>query len=304
MIARTRTDLMARLALLAGFILMASVASGQPPPLGPPDPKAAVPKAVKGPPAARVRGMRAAAGNSITLPLDVKAQKGMPVEVKATTEGKTVRWLVMDEGLALIPPHLLKDSKTALVWAMEEGVYRLAAYTVLDGEPTEAAICLVTVGKPAPKPPVPPKPDPDKEKKDKDPLTPPIPIKDVPFAGVEPAGLRVLIIEESAERPKLPSSQRLVILSRTVREYLDAKTANGKGPGGMPWAEWRIYDKDQDVSQDSEHFKRAMGMDRKDKDGQPGKLPWLLIGTGKDGYSGPLPMTVKETMDLLRKYGG
>lgn len=280
---------------LVALLMMASLGIVVSAPLGPPEPVKPIAKAIPAKAPVRPIATMKVKGAGITLPLDVKAQKGMPVEIQATTTGKMVRWLVMDEGLALIPPHLLKDSKTALVWAMEEGVYRIAAYTVIDGEPTEAAVCVVTIGRAVPRPkpnPPDPKPDPD--------VTP----KDLPFAGVEPAGLRVLIIEESSERPKLTSQQRLILLSKTVREYLDAKTVKGKGPGGVPWSEWRIYDKDQDVSQDSEHFKRAMGRDRKDKDGQPGKLPWLLIGNGVSGYDGPLPANVADTMTLLRKHGG
>ena len=33
-------------------------------------------------------------------------------------------------------------------------------------------------------------------------------------------------------------------------------------------------------------------------------LPWLIVSNGRSGYSGPLPLTIDETMQILKRYGG
>lgn len=95
-----------------------------------------------------------------TVPEKVEGKPGEFVTVSAVTEGKTVRWLVMDPGLQLFPSELLRDSKTAVVIGQAAGKYRLAVYTAINGEPTPPIICTVILGGPAPIPPPPPGPTP------------------------------------------------------------------------------------------------------------------------------------------------
>lgn len=124
-----------------------------------------------------------------------------------------------------------------------------------------------------PKPPDPPEPRPD-----------PAPI---PFQG-----FRVLIIYESGMNLSL--TQHSIIYGKTVRDYLQAKCvvgADGKTK------EFRIYDKDLDVTGDAYLWQTAMNR------GRTKTLPWLIISNGKTGYEGPLPNSVAETMILLRKFG-
>jgi hypothetical protein len=82
------------------------------------------------------------------------------------------------------------------------------------------------------------------------------------------------------------------IFSRMVRDYLDAKCAK---VGGTP--EYRIYDKDIDVSRDAKTWQDAMRRTR-------AQMPWIIISNGKTGFEGPLPSDVPSTLELLKKYGG
>jgi hypothetical protein len=102
----------------------------------------------------------------LKVPERVEAKKNEFVVIKAETPGKTVKYTLLDPGLAMFPSSELKDPKTAVVFASEEGEYRVAAITAKGDELSEFKIILVVVGKPKPKPdPIDPvKPDqPDPE---------------------------------------------------------------------------------------------------------------------------------------------
>lgn len=131
---------------------------------------------------------------------------------------------------------------------------------------------FVKVGKPEPDPE--PDPDPDDEPA-------PIPV----------AGFRVLIIEESAERSKLPVGQLAIILGESTREYLKANCTR-EDDGGEAF---RIYDQHTDVSDDYPVWKTAMERPRE-------SLPWVIISNGKTGFEGPLPATPEEFISLCEKY--
>lgn len=99
----------------------------------------------------------------LSLPDVVRAPVGIPVKVKATTNGVMVRWLAKDDGLAMIDGELLKDSTLTQVWANYPGQYRLLAYTSLNDVLSDPVQCLVVVhgAQPPPQPtPVPPQPEP------------------------------------------------------------------------------------------------------------------------------------------------
>lgn len=165
------------------------------------------------------------------------------------------------------------------------GTYKvkLRALRTKDGSSTfETARATVTVGTPTPPvPPVPPAPP-----------VPPVPPPDP--APIPAAGLRVLIVYESAELAKLPAAQSNVLYAKSVRDYLNSKCP--AGPDGKT-KEWRIWDKDVDTAGESKLWQDAMRRPRKG-------TPWVLISTGVGGYEGPLPATADETLALLKKYGG
>ena len=107
-------------------------------------------------------------------------------------------------------------------------------------------------------------------------------------------GKRVLILYESAEQSRYPQSQVNQFTSATLREYL--RTHCSPGPvNGTP--EFRIWDKDTDISNAPQVWKDAMALPR-------GTLPQLIVSNGVEGLSGPLPATEAETLAMLKKYLG
>lgn len=115
-----------------------------------------------------------------------------------------------------------------------------------------------------------------------------------PIAG---DGLRVLIVEETENRVNLTPDQREIILSRAdggVLSYLDSHCP--KGPDGRT-PEWRILDKDQDLSADSPYWKEAFARTRS-------TLPWIVASNGRTGFEGPLDMKPAELLVKLKKLGG
>lgn len=98
---------------------------------------------------------------TIQLPSTVKGEPGDFITVKATTNGKIVRWYTPDKGLSVIPSELLRDPKTAIVYSKKPGKYRLLAYTAAGDEPSDLAECVVTIGEPPPGPDPGPQPGPE-----------------------------------------------------------------------------------------------------------------------------------------------
>lgn len=215
---------------------------------------------------------------TIELPAEVKGTKGQFIRVPAKTDGTVVMWYSLDEGLNVFPVELLKDSKTAVVSAPADGRYRLLAYTALKDSPSLPSICVVVVGNPEPAPPGPgPKP--------------PIPPKPVDPAPIPLEGFRVLIVTETSE--KLTPTQSSIIFGEKVRSYLREKAV--KGPMNTP--EFRVFDKDADLTAEAKHWQDAIRRPRT-------SLPWLIISNGTYGYEGPLPASIEETLTLLKKFGG
>lgn len=126
--------------------------------------------------------------------------------------------------------------------------------------------------------PVPPGPNPP---------TPPNPIP-VPLPG---DGLRVLIVYESADVGELPPEQAAILTAVSLHEWA---ARNCVKVNGTP--ELRIYDKDTDITRETEVWQRAMKLPRT-------QVPWLYVSDGKTGHSAPLPPTLDELMGILRRYG-
>ena len=98
----------------------------------------------------------ALADATIQLPPTATGDVGDFIQVPATTAGTQVRWYSVDAALKLFPTNLLKDTKTAVVIGKVAGSYRLLAWTSDASGPSDAAVCVVTVGTPTPPPPPPP----------------------------------------------------------------------------------------------------------------------------------------------------
>lgn len=124
-----------------------------------------------------------AAPPPLSVPAAVTAQPGQFLKVVATTPGKTVKWTVLDPGLALFPVELLADSHTAVVSGTTPGTYRLLAVTAAADEVSEPAICAVTIAGTAPNPTPAPGPTPQ-------PTPAPAPVSQAAWA--------ILVVDNSA----------------------------------------------------------------------------------------------------------
>lgn len=114
-----------------------------------------------------------------------------------------------------------------------------------------------------------------------DPSPPPPPV---------PGGMRVLMVYETADLGKLPSSQLVVLHGQAVREYLNQKCV--KGPDGKT-ADWRLWDAHVSLENEREIWRNLMARPRT-------SLPWVHIVGSKKDYSGSLPTTIEEMMTLLK----
>jgi hypothetical protein len=83
-----------------------------------------------------------AADPTVKLPAEVAAQPGRIVTLKASTEGKLVRWALASDDADLIP---FPDGKTALFSSPKPGRYLVLAWTAAGDVPSEAARCVVVV---------------------------------------------------------------------------------------------------------------------------------------------------------------
>lgn len=111
-------------------------------------------------------------------------------------------------------------------------------------------------------------------------------------APIADAGFRILIVEESSQRRDLPASQAAIFSSAELSDYAKAKCVS---VDGVP--EFRIYDPDVVLTNESDVWRKALAIERK-------SLPWLIVSDGRRGFSGPLPLTLDETMAIVKRYGG
>ncbi len=214
---------------------------------------------------------------SIEIPAEIRPA-GQYVRVSPKTDAVAVAYVGLD-GLDGVPSDLLKDGRLFLLdtRGLARGRYRFAAVAAGKTGEQARADFVVVIGDAPPNPPGPNPPTPD----------PPVPPVPVPVTG-----LRVLIVEESADRPKLPASQQSVLFSKSVRDWLDAHCVDGEG--GVK--DWGIFDKDADLSRYSRHLREMLARPRT-------SLPWVVIkGDGGIVHEGPLPVDVPAALNLLGKY--
>lgn len=107
------------------------------------------------------------------------------------------------------------------------------------------------------------------------------------------ANFRLLIVEETALRTSLPTSQLAIFSSPLVRQYLNEKCVRVQGQ-----PDWRIWDRDTDVSGCNTELCEMLKKER------GAELPWLILSNDKSSFSGPLPADVEKFLGLVRKYGG
>lgn len=131
-----------------------------------------------------------------------------------------------------------------------------------------------------------PRPPPDPDPKPPGPKPPEPGPSPIPTTG-----LHVLMVYETGEQHLLSSGQREVLFGNKMAEYLTPKLA--KGPDGKT-PEWRLYDQHQVMTGESQYWKDAMTRPRR-------VIPWIQINDGKAFHEGPLPGSVQETIDILKK---
>lgn len=90
----------------------------------------------------------------LVVPAEVRGEVAEFVTVIASTEGKVVRYVALDQGLQVFPSSLLANQRATVVTSARPGRYRLLAYTSVADVPTEPVITTVIIGSSTP--PVPP----------------------------------------------------------------------------------------------------------------------------------------------------
>ncbi len=187
---------------------------------------------------------------------------------------ETVRWKIFPKPVTKI------DLSGHLIFRGVPGTVYTAYVDVIDftAKTAEGSEIEVTFEGDAPVPPIPPGPNP--------------PVPPVPPIPVPTGDLRVLFVYESSGT--MTRGQLNVWNSTSLRIIMNASAVKENGLPG-----YRFWDKDQDVSRESETW-RTMWEKSKPFD----KLPMVVIFKGTTGTAAPLPETESEMLELLKKYGG
>lgn len=224
---------------------------------------------------------------------DVQVSEREPV-VKTTeivtSETKPVGIIYIDDDRPLSSLLIRFDCLTGKVehdtgnrWSIATaGTHSIKAIIVGPGSPPvwyEETLTLVvdkpTPPAPPPLPPAPPGPQ------------PPTPDGTAPIDG---DGLRVAIIYESSEQPKLSKGQQETMFAAEPRAYLTANCVKETGT-----AEWRLIDQDTPFFDANSKWKKALARPR-------ASIPWLLVSNGKTGFEGPLPDSWADTKAIIDRY--
>lgn len=192
------------------------------------------------------------------------------------SNGQAFRWVLVGTKKVFLPI----DGGKRIVFAVgQPGEYTFVLVVGGQGQggalEVASAEWTITVGNPVP--PTPP--------------TPPEPPSPFPMAG-----LRVMVLEETADRRSLPPQQLSILDSTLIRDYLKEKCLLEEGVPAF-----RFFDVSDVPEGQSENWKVAFSRVK----ATPGfKVPWLVVAKGKSAYSGPLPNNVEETLSILKRYGG
>jgi len=214
----------------------------------------------------------------INLPEEVEVGRKIVASINVPTEGKlSILW-------AYSPGLESEQIGTDLfIWG-KAGTYAIDAvvipirtvtigdetFDVINGEIARYKSTLKITSGPGPGPP--------------DPL--------VPFPA---PGLAVVITHEQQTTAQLPRSQQAIFTSSRILQWLSQNCYKTRDNTIL----CRIYDDDQDVSNAHPVLKEAFKVAAvRSADSSP----WIVISNGKTGYSGKLPLTIDQTLDLLNRY--
>lgn len=181
--------------------------------------------------------------------------------------------------LGIVPQGLAQKSDTP-VFSGPAGVYTVTAPGPVVVEYGDGYVRFAWKNVP-----VPPNPRPDPTP-DPPPTPPPTP------APIPDAGLRILIVYETSQLGSMAKPQLAILYDQAFRVWLSGvavKGSDGKTP------DWRVYDKDADVTADSALWKTALARPR-------ASVPWMIVSNGKTGWEGPLPASVDDAKALIQRY--
>ncbi len=118
----------------------------------------------------------------------------------------------------------------------------------------------------------------------------PDPVVPLPDPVVPKAKLQIVIIEDPAVN--LPASQIAIRDGQALRDYAESHCSKTDGVPDI-----RKLSVRQDVSSQPEWVRKAFAEPRS-------SLPFLVVSNGTTGAALPLPLTIDETLKVLKKYGG
>lgn len=211
------------------------------------------------------------------VPLEVSGDtvtiiKGLPCKVTARAGADLYLWNVPAGVTATSADNVLT------VTAAAKGTYTVSVVAItVDFEKKkltkDSGEVVLNVGE-GPAPPGPKPPDPP---------------------GPTPGGpLRVLIVYESADLPKLPKEQQAILFDMKVRGALKDRTDKA-GPDGRGF---NIWDKDIDATGAAKFWRDALKRSRS-------ATPFIHLFKGDAVvHEGPLPANVEDALTLINKYGG
>lgn len=113
--------------------------------------------------------------------------------------------------------------------------------------------------------------------------------------------LWVVIVKDGTKLSKYPQSQINALLSTKLRDYCASHCLTGTD-GKTP--EFKVYDKDTDVSQQSPAIQKAFKTAVEDMTKAGSIGPWLATSNGSQGFSGDMPLTDVAVIEKLKVYGG
>lgn len=223
---------------------------------------------------------------NVIQPVDAKGQRLQLVDYAAMPAGTPLFGLLEGEQFARRTSYEV-DVLGVVGTGRGDGFVVVQAQTVESGAIKTLAEIPLKVVKggivPAPTP-KPDDPKPDDPKPDDAANTSPF---------KEP-GLRVLVLYETEELKKLTSEQQFCITGTKVRNFLEANCVTG--PDGVT-KEFRFWDPTKG------NLKNARPVWTDAIAAKPySELPWLYIGNGKTGYSGPLSKLDNEMIAEISKH--
>jgi hypothetical protein len=209
----------------------------------------------------------------IVIPATAVTEPGVAVMLEAQTSGKVIRWVPISPGCQIFT-HLdpdEPDKRYGMFLAPKPGVYKVLAYTAVDGTATKPVYTVITVGESPEPPPIPPGPNP-----------PPVP----PPGPAVHTNAWVIVICETADMTK---EYAAVLNDKAMFDQLAARGHK-----------WRVFDKDLKDATALGYIAAVSA----DKVSPPALLVFDQTTRKKLGPAVPLPKTSADFVAAVEKYAG